>query len=166
MPDNIFITSKIKRPRQTDQILKEFDTLDAEVREFTNERGRIELTDITSEQAKSLFGSNSRYVGESSFLVDFKYTLTDENNNEYKYRNRLGCISFNNNFPLYGISFLSERTGVERNETQEDLQKFIKKMVETISFRRSLFRAKDGIKTTPKLKIKVHKTTRNKKNKK
>lgn len=162
MTDNIFITDKIKKPQQTDQILKELNILDSEVRAFTENRGHIDLIDITEEDAKILFGSKSRNVGENNFLIDFKYTLTDDDQNEYKYRNRLGYISYNGNFPIYGLSDLLENTNVHKIETQEKLQIFIKKIVQTVSFRRSLYRAKDGKKTTSKPKITVHKNQKQK----
>lgn len=124
-----------------DLVAKEFDTLDAEVSSFTENRASVKFVPMSDDDARVYFKEKKDV---ECYWIDLKYVLKDEQEQEHRYRNRFAYISYNTTFPVAFGSPLQEDKGVRVFSNQEELQSALKDVVSEKSFVRSILKAKQG----------------------
>lgn len=144
MSDYNYLENITKEPESIDdEIAKEFDILNNEIIKFTEGRGEIVYTVMEKEEIKAWFGDAAM---EGCFFVDFISHLKNENFEDIELKNRLACVSYNTtypvllNSPLTGINTPSAITC----QNAAELRGYISQIVNTNSFKKSLFRAQKG----------------------
>ncbi|MBR2090037.1 MAG: hypothetical protein IJ905_06685 [Fibrobacter sp.] len=124
-----------------DLVAKEFDTLDSEVRSFTEGRASVIFVPMSDDDSRVYFKEKKDV---ECYWVDLKYVLKDDKGQEHRYRNRFAYISYNATFPVAFGSPLQEDKEVRVFSHQEELQSALKEVVSEKSFVRSILRAKSG----------------------
>ena len=126
-----------------DEVANEFDILNDEITKFTEGRGEIVYSLMFDDEKKIWFGDAAM---DECFFIDFLSHLKNEDLENFELKNRLACISYNTTYPVLFHSPLAEmkfNSFIICKNTLE-LRERIKMIVQTQSFKNSLFRAKKG----------------------
>lgn len=126
-----------------DEVANEFDILNDQIIKFTEGRGEIVYSLMFDDEKKIWFGDEAM---DECFFIDFLSHLKNEDLENFELKNRLACVSYNTTYPVLFHSPLAE---MKSNsfiicQNKSDLRERIKMIVQTQSFKNSLFRAKKG----------------------
>ena len=144
MSDYNYLENITREPESIDDdIAKEFDILNDEIIKFTEGRGEIVYSVMENEEKRTWFGDAAM---EECFFIDFISHLKNENLENIELKNRLACVSYNTTYPVLFNTPLAEinAPSVITCRDVAELRECISKIVNTNSFKHSLFRAKKG----------------------